>query len=71
VELETHLVEGTVPLPGPILQFLPPADKDQGAQIRESADAEGTRGEEPQDSMNNRVPGRRAMQDRCGSVVPG
>jgi hypothetical protein len=58
VELRAHLVEGTVPLPSPILQFLPPADQDQGVQIKESADAEGTRGEEPRDSTNNLVPGR-------------
>jgi hypothetical protein len=44
-ELRAHLVKGTIPLPGPILQFLSPADKKQGAQIREGADAEETRGD--------------------------
>jgi hypothetical protein len=28
------------------------------------------RGEEPQDSTNNRIPGRRATQDRFGSAAP-
>jgi hypothetical protein len=29
-ELRAHLVKGTIPLPGPILQFLSPADKNKG-----------------------------------------
>jgi hypothetical protein len=33
-------------------------------------DEEGTKGEEPQDSTNNRVPRRCATQDRSGSVAP-
>jgi hypothetical protein len=69
-ELDVRLVESAVPLPGPTLQFLPPADKDQGTQVRGSADAEGTRGEEPQNSANNRVPGRRATRGHYGSTGP-
>jgi hypothetical protein len=38
-----------------------PTDKNQGAHIKEGADAKKmTRGEESQDSTNNRVPRRRA-----------
>jgi hypothetical protein len=46
------LVKGAIPLLGVILQFLPPADEDQGTPLRENADAEGTKGEESQDSTN-------------------
>jgi hypothetical protein len=64
------LVEGTIPLLGPIHQLLPPADKDQETQVRGSADAEETRGEEPRNIANSHAPGRRAMRDHRGSAWP-
>jgi hypothetical protein len=60
----------TVSLPGPTLQFLPPADearKDKGQGKRKYGRNEAER---PQNPARSHKPGRRAMRDLQGSEAP-